>query len=84
MSKNSNIFRFTNFPFKTKYNTAVYSVNSNCLFSRGKQEQNCSNNSLIKPTGYLLIFRQNLMIIKGGPNSLKESYFARALRLGES
>ena len=35
----SNVFEFTNFPFKTKYsNTVVYSFNSNYLFSRGKQE----------------------------------------------
>ena len=38
MFKDSNVFGFTNFPFKTKYkNTAAYSVNSNYLFSRGKQ-----------------------------------------------
>ena len=42
MFKDSNVFEFTIFPFKTKYNnTVVYSVNSNCLFSRGKQEKNC-------------------------------------------
>ena len=29
-------------------NTVVYSVNSNYLFSRGKQEKKCWNNSLIK------------------------------------
>ena len=34
MFKDSNVFEFTNFPFKTKYNTVVYSVNSNYLFSR--------------------------------------------------
>ena len=40
--KDSNVFEFTNFLFKTKYNnTGVYSVNSNYLFSRGKQEENC-------------------------------------------
>ena len=35
------IFKFTNFPFKAKYNnnnTAVYFANSNYLFSSGKQE----------------------------------------------
>ena len=38
--KDSNVFEFTNFPFKTKYNnTAVYSVDSNYLFSKGKQEK---------------------------------------------
>ena len=38
--KDSNVFDFTNSPFKTKYNnTVVYSVNSNYLFSRGKQEK---------------------------------------------
>ena len=40
MFKDSNFFELTNFPFKTKYNkTVVYSVNSNYLFSRGKQEK---------------------------------------------
>ena len=38
--KDSNVFEFTNFPFKTKYNnTAVYSINSNYLISSGKQEK---------------------------------------------
>ena len=38
--KDLNDLELTNFPFKTKYaNNAVYSVNSNCLFSRGKQEK---------------------------------------------
>ena len=42
MFKDSNVFELTNFPFKTKYSsTVVYFVNSNCLFSRGKQEKNC-------------------------------------------
>ena len=37
MFKDSNVFVFANFLFKTKYdNTVVYSVNSNCLFPRGK------------------------------------------------
>ena len=41
MFKDSNVFEFTNFPFKTKYNnTVVYSVNSNYLFLREKQEKN--------------------------------------------
>ena len=32
MFKSSNVFEFTKFPFKTKYNnTAVHSVNSNIL-----------------------------------------------------
>ena len=40
MFKDSNVFEFTNFPFKTKYNnTVVSSVNSNYLFSRGKLEK---------------------------------------------
>ena len=40
MFKDSNVFEFTNFPFKIKYNdTVVYSANSNYLFSRGKQEK---------------------------------------------
>ena len=40
MFKYSDVFEFTNFPFKTKYNnTAVYSVNSNYLFSKRKQEK---------------------------------------------
>ena len=40
MFKDSNVFEFTNFRFKTKcINTVVYSVNSNYLFSKGKQEK---------------------------------------------
>ena len=40
MFKDSNLFKFTNFPFKTKYNNiVVYSVNSNYLFSKGKQKK---------------------------------------------
>ena len=40
MFKDSKVFEFTSFPFKTKfYNTVVYSVNSNYLFSKGKQEK---------------------------------------------
>ena len=40
MFKDSNVFEFTNFPFKIKCNdTVVYSANSNYLFSRGKQEK---------------------------------------------
>ena len=75
MFKDLNVFEFTNFPFKTKYNnTAVYSARSNYLFSRGKQEKFWSN-SLIKSAAYLLIFRQNSMIFKESPKLLKESYF---------
>ena len=40
--------------------------------------------SLIKSTVYFLIFRQNLMIFEGAPNSLTESYFTGELRLEES
>ena len=58
MFKNSNVFEFTNFPFKTKYNnTVVYSVNISYLFLRGKQEK-----KLLKQ------FRQDSMIFKGSPN----------------
>ena len=40
MFKDSNIFEFANFPFKANYNnTEVYSVNSNYLFSKRKQEK---------------------------------------------
>ena len=40
MLKDSNIFEFATFPFKTKYNnTVVYSVNKNYLIWRGKQEK---------------------------------------------
>ena len=40
MFKGSNVFEFTNFPFKTNYNnTVVYVVNSNYLFSRGRGKQ---------------------------------------------
>ena len=46
--KDSNVFEFTNFPFKTKYiNTAVYSVNSNYLFLRGKQEKKIVGKSTV-------------------------------------
>ena len=76
MFKDSNAFKFTNFPFKTKYNnTVVYSVNSNCLLLRKKQEKKCWN--LIKSTIYLLIFWQNSMIFGGNPNSLKELFHQR-------
>ena len=85
MFKDSNVFELPNFKFKTKYNnTVVYSVNSNYLFSRGKQEKKLLKQSLIKSTVYLLIFGQNSMIFKGSPNSLKESYFTGELGLGES
>ena len=41
MFEDSNVVEFTNFRFKTKYNNnIVYSTNSNCLFSMGKQEKN--------------------------------------------
>ena len=40
MFQDSNVFEFTNFSFKMKYNnTVVYSVNSIYLFSKGKQEK---------------------------------------------
>ena len=40
MFKGLEFFKFTKFPFKTKSNdTAVYSVNSNYLFSKGNQEK---------------------------------------------
>ena len=87
MFKGSNVFEFTNFPFKTNYNnTVVYVVNSNYLFwrGRGKQGKIFFETSLIKSTVYLLVFRQNSMIFKGSLNSLKESYFTGELRLGES
>ena len=85
MFKDSNVFEFTNFSLKAKYyNIVVYSVNSNYLFSRGKQEKKLLKQSLIKSTVYLLIFGQNSMIFKGSPNSLKESYFTGELGLGES
>ena len=85
MFKIQTFLEFTNFPSKRKYNnTALYSVNSTYLLSRGKLEKNCWNISLIKSTVYLLILRQNSMIFKGNLKSLTESYFSRELRLGES
>ena len=40
MFEGSDIFEFVKFPFKTKYNnTVVYAVDSNYLFSRGKQKK---------------------------------------------
>ena len=81
MFKDSNVFKFSNFPFKTKYNnTAVYSVYRNYLFWRKKQEKNCWNNSLIKSTIYLLIFCQKSMIFERSLNSLMEFYFTQKLR----
>ena len=79
MFEDSNVFEFINFPFKTKYNnTTVYSVNINYLFFSGKNEKNRRNNSLIKSTVYLLIFRQNSM------SFILESYFTGELKVGES
>ena len=84
MFKDLSVFEFTNFSFKTKYNnTVVYSASSNYLFSRGKLKK-CWNNSLIKSTVYLLVFRQNSMIFKGSPKLLKESYFTGELGLEKS
>ena len=55
------------FHSKQKYdNTVVYSVNSSCLFSTGKQEKSCWNNSLIKSSVYLIIFRKKSMIFLKG------------------
>ena len=67
MFKDSNVFEFTNFPFKTKYNNAVvYSVNSNYLLSRKKQEKIIDETILwFKSTVYLLTFSQNSWILKG-------------------
>ena len=79
MIKDSNVFEFTNFPFKIKSNN-IYSVNSNYVFLRYKKKKR----NLIKSTNYLLIFCQNSMIFEGRSNSLKESYFTRELRLGDS
>ena len=51
------------FRWKQKYNnTVVYSVNSDCLFSRGKQEKSCWNNSLIKSSVQLIILRKKSII----------------------
>ena len=45
--RDSSVFEFTNFPFKTKYiNPAVYSANTNYLFLRGNQEKKLSENLL--------------------------------------
>ena len=86
MFKDSNVFKFTNLPFKTKYNNAVvYSVSCIYLFSRRKQEKkDCWNNSLIKSTVYLFLFRQNLIIFEGSSSSQMESYFTGELNLGGS
>ena len=85
MFKDSNVFEFTNFPFKTNYNkNAVCFVNGNYLFLRGKQEKNCWNSSLIKSTGLFINIPPNSMIFKGSPNSQKESYLTGELRLGKS
>ena len=67
MFKDSNVFEFTKFPFKTKYNdVVVYSVNSNYLLSRKKQEKMIDETILwFKSTVYLLTFSQNSWILKG-------------------
>ena len=83
MFKDSNIYQFTNFPFKTKYNnTVVYFVNSNCLFSKGKQEKKL----LIQLCIYcafidILPKPFNKQIIEMSSNSLLESHFPGELRL---
>ena len=81
--KDSNVFEFTNFSFKTKYNnTVVYSVNRNIYSRRENKRKNCWNNSLIKSAVYLLILGQNSMIFKRSPNSLKDSYFTGEFKTG--
>ena len=52
-------------------------------YSRGENKRKKLLKQLIKPTVYLLIFRQDSMIFKQSPNSLKESYLTGELRLGE-
>ena len=85
MFKDSSVFEFNIFSFQAKYNnTVVFSVNSNYLFSRRKQEKNYCNKSLIKSTVYLLIFRQKSMNFEESPNLLMISYFTGEVRLGES
>ena len=85
MFKDSNVFEFNIFSFQAKYNnTVVFSVNSNYLFSRRKQEKDYRNKSLIKSTVYLLIFRQKSMNFEESPNSLMISYFTGEVRLGKS
>ena len=58
MFKDSNIYQFTNFPFKTKYNnTLVYFVNSNGLFLKENKKKIFWYNCVY--IVYLLIFCQN-------------------------
>ena len=60
MFKDSNVFEFTNIPFKKKYNNiVVYSVNRNYLFARRIQGKKLLKQFLIKSTVHLLILRQN-------------------------
>ena len=48
MFKDSNVFEFTNFPLKAKYNnTVVYSVNSNYYSRGGKQEKKLLEQNLL-------------------------------------
>ena len=82
MFKDSKVFEFTSFPFKTKfYNTVVYSVNSNYLFSKGKQEK------IVETTIWLNLLRiywysAKARLFLKSPNPLTESYFTRELRQG--
>ena len=76
MFKDSNVFQFTNFLFKTKYNTKLLFI---LLLAIIYSEDKTGKKIVEKK-----IFRQNSMIFEESPNSLTESYFTGELRLGES
>ena len=85
MFKDSNVFEFTNFLFKTKYNNSVvYSVKRNYLFWREEQEKNLLKQFLDWIYCAFINIPPKLDVFKGCPNSLKESYFTREFRLVES
>ena len=73
MLKDSKIFEFTNFILLIA-----------TIYSRGENKKKKLLEQFFKSTVYLLIFRQNSMIFKGSPDSMKESYFTGEIRLGES
>ena len=87
MFKDSNVFKFTNFSFKTKYNnTAVYFVIA-FIYSRREKKKKKLFKQLFDQIYcvFFLTFRQNsILTFEGGPNSLTESYLTGELRLGES
>ena len=85
MFKDSNVFEFNIFSFQAKYNNTVVFLLIAIIYFRGENKKKIyCNNSLIKSTVYLLIFRQKLMNFEESPNSLMKSYFNGEVKLGKS